>query len=68
MTKRPPYEGKMHIDMPPGGKAKPDDQKQAKRIEKTAKDLGVDLDDASLAKTLRRIARREFEKKKPADE
>ena len=42
---------------------------QKERFEQTAKELGVDLDEAKLAKNLRRIAKREFEKKKkPADE
>ena len=42
---------------------------QKERFERTAEELGVDLDEAKLAKNLRRIAKREFEKKKkPADE
>jgi hypothetical protein len=45
-------------------KAKPDDQEQAKRFEQTARELGVDLDEAKLAENLRRIAKREFEKRK----
>ena len=49
-------------------KLKPDDQEQAKRFEKTAKGLGIDLDEAKLAETLRRVAKPAPEKKKPAEE
>ena len=41
---------------------------QKERFEQAAKELGVDLDETKLAETLRRIAKPEPEKKKPADE
>ena len=43
------------------------DKKQAERFKETARDVGVDLDEAKLAETLRRVAKHE-PKKKPADE
>ena len=39
-------------------------KKQKDRFEQTAKELGVDLDEAKLAENLRRIAKREFERRK----
>ena len=45
------------------------EQTQSDKFKQAARELGVDLDEAKLAKNLRRIAKREFEKKnKPADE
>ncbi len=45
-----------------------DKKTQKKRFEQTAQEIGVDLDEAKLAETLRKIAKPEPEKKKPADE
>ena len=45
------------------------EQTQSDKFKQAGRELGVDLDEAKLAKNLRRIAKREFEKKKkPADE
>ena len=41
-----------------------DKKTQKKRFEQTAQEIGVDLDEAKLAENLRRIAKREFEKRK----
>ena len=45
-----------------------DNKTQKERFERTARELGVELDETKLAETLRRVAKREPEKKKPADE
>ena len=37
---------------------------QSDRFKRTARDLGVDLDEAKLAETLRRVAKHDPEKKK----
>ncbi len=44
-----------------------EDKTQQRRFEQTARELGVDLDEAKLAETLRKIAKPEPETK-PADE
>lgn len=41
---------------------------QKDRFVQAAEQLGVDLDEAKLAETLRRVAKQDPEKKKPADE
>ena len=45
-----------------------DDKTQRERFKRTARELGVDLDEAKLAETLRRVAKHDPEKKKPAEE
>jgi hypothetical protein len=47
---------------------KNDDQEQAARFERTAREHGVEVDEKGLAETLRRMAKREKEKKSGQDE
>ncbi len=48
---------------------KPDDPGQSKRVEEMSRKMGVDLVEARLTETLRRVSGQEpKKKKKPADE
>jgi hypothetical protein len=50
-------------------KPKPDDPGQSKRVEEMSRKMGVDLVEARLTETLRRVSGQEpKKKKKPADE